>query len=84
MKLYKFRGKDRHDGTMRYGSLTQEFRNFGGESVIWCFITEYAGNTRLEQTYRVENESVAQLIGYDNTGAEVYEGDDLSDIAKFI
>lgn len=82
MKLYKFRGKGR-DGKIHYGSLIQQFLKFGGESAVSCIIVENAG-TKFEEGYFVENDSVAQLVGYDIYGKELYEGDDLSNIVKYI
>ncbi len=82
MKLYKFRGKGR-DGKIHFGSLVQEFTKFGGETVVKCTIIESAG-TKREEEFFVENDSVAQLVGYDIYGEELYEGDDLSTIAKYI
>ena len=40
--------------------------------------------TKFEEGYFVENDSVAQLVGYDIFGEELYEGEDLSNIEKWL
>lgn len=66
MRQIKFRGMTRR-GQLVYGDLIHEF----------------AGSVRIQtadgDNYYVDAESVAQLVGFDNRGEEVYEGDVLID-----
>ena len=57
----KFRGRDVKTGEMVYGSFCRPH----GIIPDWDPNLEYV----------VDPESVAQLVGYDKNGAEVYEGD---------
>ena len=77
-KEIKFRGRSIHSGELVYGDLVHTDtgavniryieKNFGGVAGrIAIFVKE------------VEPYSVAQLIGYDADGNEVYEGDTLFD-----
>lgn len=76
MKTIKFRGRvpdsDKRDGgRIVYGSLVEY--DFG---IYKFWINPLVDN----RNYPVEPDSVAQLIGYDVDGKEVYEGDTLIDI----
>ena len=84
MRPIKFRGcvpdSDKIDGgRIVYGSLVDH-----GESKYsyryWIYPLEG------ERNYPVEPDSIAQLVGYDKNGNEVYEGDTLidDDGAEFI
>lgn len=64
MRLIKFRGRTRN-GEFVYGDLIQS----------WNEQSIFDG----EHRYTVEPESVAQFIGLDKNGLEVYEGDNLFD-----
>lgn len=66
MREIKFRGRDVHTGEYVYAELGQisEEINPGYLS----FITD-------DDMYTVETDSIAQLVGYDANGNEVYEGD---------
>ena len=66
MRPIKFRGRDVHTGEYVYAELGQisEEINPGYLS----FITD-------DDMYTVETDSIAQLVGYDKNGKEVYEGD---------
>lgn len=64
MRLIKFRGRARN-GEFVYGDL---IHSWGSTSI-------FDG----EHRYTVEPESVAQFIGLDKNGLEVYEGDKLID-----
>lgn len=65
----KFRGQDEH-GKLVYGEYAQNF--MGGNPQI-CYFDEN-GWTCTE----VDPDSIAQLVGYDKDGNEVYEGDKLA------
>lgn len=61
MKKIKFRGKSKQSDKFVYGDLTHD---------IYCgFINTYI------DCEPVNSETVAQFIGYDSDGNEVYEGD---------
>ena len=66
MRPIKFRGKDIDSGEVVYGNLIYDAKG-----------TTYI--TRIKMTdspcNRVDPESVAQFVGYDKHGREVYEGD---------
>ena len=62
MRPIKFRGRDAY-GKLHYGDLWQRTDGmilFDHDETVW---------------QRVHPESVAQLVGYDRDGREVYEGD---------
>jgi len=61
MKPIKFRGRDIFTGELHYG----------------FYRTDEDGANILEDRhgYLVEPDSVAQLVGYDRDGNEIYEGD---------
>lgn len=64
MKTIKFRGRDAY-GKLHYGDLWQRTDGmilFDHDETVW---------------QRVHPESVAQLVGFDSDGNEVYEGDTL-------
>lgn len=65
MRQIKFRGRDAY-GQYRYGDLWQ--RNDG--TLIYD-----------EVWHRVKRDSVAQFVGVDSDGREVYEGDVLIDLS---
>jgi len=63
-RTIKFRGRDAY-GKLHYGDLWQRTDGmilFDHDETVW---------------QRVHPESVAQLVGYDCDGREVYEGDEL-------
>lgn len=64
MRKIKFRGV--HNGKFVFGDLLQR----GGN----CFISEQTYDNPIKM-WRVYPESVAQFIGVDETGTEIYEGD---------
>lgn len=68
----KFRGRDAY-GKLHYGDLWQRTDGmilFDHDETVW---------------QRVHPESVAQLVGYDANGNEVYEGDIIvDDIAEYV
>lgn len=59
-KTIKFRGRDRY-GEVFYGSFDED------TCTIDCW--------DVAETVVVERDTVAQLVGYDKDGREVYEGD---------
>ena len=68
----KFRGKDMN-GHYVYGLLTKKKIRNGGK-------LSYAianGNFTAGETIPVDENSIAQLVGYDAEGNEIYEGDTL-------
>lgn len=66
MREIKFRGRDIETGKLVFGSLV-EYE--GGKYRFW--INPLEG----DRNYPVDPESVAQLIGVDRNGAEIFEGD---------
>lgn len=68
----KFRGRDVTTGTVIYG-------NFVYDAVGKPFIVLYKSKREFELAH-VDPDSVAQLVGYDVDGKEVYEDDTLTDI----
>ena len=67
MRPIKFRGRDVTTGTVIYG-------NFVYDAVGKPFIVLYKSKHEFELAH-VDPDSVAQLVGYDGNGKEVYEGD---------
>ena len=66
----KFRGKDMN-GQYVYGLLTKKLVRHSG-------VLSYAivnGSFKSSETIPVSEDSIAQLVGYDAEGNEVYEGD---------
>lgn len=64
MQKYKFRGKEIKTGKFVYGDLVN---SHSGKTLI-------NERTTVAAKY-VDPETVAQLVGYDRNGAEIYEGD---------
>ena len=69
MREIKFRGKRIDNGELIYGDLLTGGNEFAIINDTWRAV--------------VVPESVAQLVGYDKNGAEVYEGDTLIDESGF-
>ena len=70
MKTYKFRGED-ICGHKVCGLLTKK-RNRNNGELQWAIVD---GNFTAGETIPVIENSIAQFVGYDATGNEVYEGD---------
>lgn len=68
MKIIKFRGKDIQTGKFIYGDLIHSHSEKGG-----VLISEERPISTPAR--RVEDDSVAQFVGYDADGKEIYEGD---------
>ena len=73
MRTIKFRGRDM-TGHFVYGLLTKKRIRHSGE-ISWAIAT----GTRQSEVIPVNENSIAQLVGYDSDGREVYEGDILVD-----
>lgn len=74
MRQIKFRGRNRVTDEFVYGTYYYEhFEDTPKE--IHAIISEYG------EEWRIDPESVAQLIGIDANGREVYEGDTVIRIA---
>lgn len=71
MNNYKFRGKD-INGHYVFGLLIKKLNKNTGK-IGWAIATGSA--TKLSEFVPVSENSVAQLIGYDCNGDEVYEDD---------
>lgn len=65
----KFRGRDM-TGHFVYGLLTKKRIRSSGEVVFAIALSE-----KQSETIPVNENSIAQLVGYDSDGNEVYEGD---------
>lgn len=72
----KFRGRDLETGEYVFGEFGQGATS--GEPMIYFY--DYDAQQWVGAA--VEPESVAQLVGYDTDGKEVYEGDTLIDKYK--
>ena len=72
----KFRGKEFKTGNIVFGKYLTSTHNHeeGEEKVIWIGDEENGYHI-------VEDDSIAQLVGYDSDGKEIYEGDELIDSA---
>ena len=70
MRTIKFRGRG-IDGRFVYGLLTKKKIRSSGE-IRWAIAT---GNCSAAETIPVNENSIAQLVGLDSAGNEVYEGD---------
>ncbi len=70
MKIIKFRGKDIQTGKFIYGDLIHSHSEKGG-----VLINEERPISTPAR--RVEYDSVAQLIGIDKNGNEIFEGDEI-------
>mgnify|MGYP000382055314 CR=1 FL=1 len=66
MRPIKFRAKDALTGEYRYGDLVR--RQGLRAKEIWQIVQNCG-------YYYVKSETVAQLVGFDKDGREVYEGD---------
>lgn len=93
---YKFRGKYEKTDKFVYGNLIKfPNRSFIIESITWdeyrcnndinkCVFVDGSSTRNIYNSplaiYRVEKNSVAQLIGYDKNFNEIYEDDYLIDI----
>ena len=69
----KFRAKGLWGDTYEYGLLTKKKIRSSGE--IMFAIAK--GNCSLAETVPVKADTIAQLVGYDADGNEIYEGDEL-------
>ena len=69
MHTIKFRGRDMN-GHFVYGLLTKKKIRSSGEVVF-----AIAKSEKQSETIPVNEDSIAQLVGYDSDGREVYEGD---------
>ena len=70
MRTIKFRGRAMN-GDFVYGLLTKKKIRSSGE-IRWAIAD---GNCSAAETVPVTEKSIAQLIGLDSAGNEVYEGD---------
>ena len=69
----KFRGRDM-TGHFVYGLLAKKRIRSSGEIVFAIALSE-----KQSETIPVNENSIAQLVGFDREGAEVYEGDTITD-----
>lgn len=69
MRTIKFRGRDIDTGEFVYAELGQISAEINDEYL--SFITD--------DVHLVDTDSIAQLVGYDKNGNEVYEGDTITD-----
>ena len=69
MRPVKFRGRDIDTGEFVYAELGEVSAKLNPEYLT--FITD--------DVHTIAEDSIAQLVGYDCNGREVYEGDELTD-----
>lgn len=69
MRQIKFRGRDM-TGNFVYGLLTKKRIRSSGEVVFAIALSE-----KQSETIPVNENSIAQLVGLDCDGREIYEGD---------
>lgn len=72
MRKIKFRGVDLETGEYVYGEFG--YGATSGEPVIYF----YDSDAQQWVGASVEEDSVAQFVGYDQNGKEIYEGDELT------
>ena len=77
MRTIKFRGRAMN-GDFVYGLLTKKKIRSSGE-IHWAIVT---GNCTAGETIPINENSIAQLGGYDKDGKEIYEGCDLFNVEK--
>ena len=70
MRTIKFRGRAMNRDFV-YGLLTKKKIRSSGE-IHWAIAT---GNCTAGETIPINENSIAQLVGYDANGEEIYEGD---------
>ncbi len=70
MRTIKFRGRAMN-GDFVYGLLTRKKIRSSGE-IRWAIAT---GNCTAGETVPINENSIAQLVGVDSAGNEIYEGD---------
>ena len=73
MRQIKFRGKDM-TGQWVYGLLAKKKMRSSGK-IVWAIATGW----QLSDFIPVQENSIAQFVGYDKNDAEIYEGDELID-----
>lgn len=79
MRPIKFRGRDM-TGHFVFGLLTKKRIRSSGK-ISWAIAT----GTRQSEVVPVNEDSIAQLVGFDCDGREVYEGDAIvDDIAEYV
>ena len=71
MRPIKFRGRNIKTGKIHYGFYSEY--PVGGGRIETCIIDKYMDG------WEVEPESVAQLVGYDADGKEIYSDDKVID-----
>ena len=81
-RTIKFRGRRLDNGELFYGNgtyqdppLSEKQKKFGLVSRTYIIGTEFPLLAKL--WHPVDPESVAQLVGFDADGNEIYEGDEL-------
>lgn len=83
MRPIKFRGET-FDGKVVYGDLLQ----FEGKTAIctsvYTLVFYAATKKGLQGVVNVKPESVVQLVGYDADGNEIYEGDNVWGVGRFV
>ena len=73
-RTIKFRGRDMN-GRLVYGLLTKKKLRHSGD-IVWAIAM---GDCSQSETVPVNPSSIVQMVGYDERGLEVYEGDAVED-----
>ena len=79
MTKIKFRAKDLKTGEYHYGDLLQHENQTAICTSAYAFVYCAVKKKSVQGVFNVDPETVAQFVGYDKDGNELYEGDPVRD-----